>query len=67
MFELLPASPMNAVLPVEIHHATPAVGADGVNSVDLGGDDLPPKRFMITGIAVLSSVDIGDPEYPPKK
>ena len=56
MFELLPASPMNAVLPVEIHQATYAiqgaahslpaliVGTDSTNSVDLGGDDLPPKR-----------------------
>ena len=68
MFELLPASPMNAVLPVEMHQATPTVGIDGVNSVDLSNDDHPPpKKLGVAGIDVLSSGDIYDPNYPPKK
>ena len=68
MFELLPASTMNAVLPVEMQHETPAVGTDAPNGLDIGNDDLPPKKFMVTVIFVSSSEDIAfDPPLPPKK
>ena len=81
MFELLPASPMNAVLPVEtaqpsLHHfgdpdyppkKLAVTSIDVLSSVEIGDPTLPPKKLAVAGIDVLSSVDFGDVTLPPKK